>query len=130
MKEYREKEKLPEVINFGSCNVRILHVGFKSGFESTDWEMKILLKSCYPILHDSLARRDDYISVTKSTKFPLAFCSTRWLDDKPLADRLLEIWPNIVKTVKYWTSLPKSKQTKCKKLHDIFVLSFSKKISK
>ena len=75
--------------------------------------MKILLKSYYQILNDSPAGRDDYISITKSTKFPLAFCSTRWVEDKPVADRLLEIWPNM-KTVKYWTSLPKSKQPKCK----------------
>ena len=78
LKEYREREKLPEMINFGSCNLHILHGAFKSGFDSTDWEMKILLKSCYQILHDSPARRDDYISITKSTKFLLAFCRTRW----------------------------------------------------
>ena len=64
--------------------------------------------------NDSTAYRDDYISVTKSTKFPLAFYNTRRVEDKPVADRLLEIWPNIVKTVKYWTSLLKSKQPKCK----------------
>ena len=40
--------------------------------------------------------------------------STRWVEDKPIADRLLEIWPNTVKIVKYWTSLLKSKQPKCK----------------
>ena len=28
-------------------------------------------------------------------------------------DRLLEIWPHMVKVVNYWTSLPKSKQLKC-----------------
>ena len=53
MKEYRESEKLPEMINL-SCNLHILHEAFKSGFESMDWEMKILLISCYQILYDSL----------------------------------------------------------------------------
>ena len=28
------------MINFGSCNLHILHGAFKSGFESTDWELK------------------------------------------------------------------------------------------
>ena len=116
LKEYCEREKLPEMIKFGSCNLLIQHGAFKSGFESTDWEMKILLKSCYQILHGSPARRDDYISIARSTKFPLAFCSTRWVEDKPVADRDLEIWPNIVKTVKCCTSLPKSKQPKGKSL--------------
>ena len=36
MKEYREREKLLEMINFGSCNLHILHGAFKSRFESTD----------------------------------------------------------------------------------------------
>ena len=71
MKEYCEREKLAEMINFGSCNLHILHGAFKSGFKSTGWEMKILLKSCYQILHDSPAHRDDYISITKSTKLDL-----------------------------------------------------------
>ena len=54
-------------------------------------EIYILLKSGYQILHDSPARRDDYISITKSFKFPLAFCSTQWVEDKPVADKFLEI---------------------------------------
>ena len=54
-------------------------------------EIYILLKSGYQILHDSPARRDDYISITKSFKFPLAFYSTQWVEDKPVADKFLEI---------------------------------------
>ena len=48
-------------------------------------------KSCYQILHDSPASRDDYISITKSTKFSLAFCSMPWLENRPVTYRLLEI---------------------------------------
>ena len=70
MKEYCEREKLAEMINFGSCNLHILHGAFKSGFKSTGWEMKILLKSFIKsymiVLHT-----DDYISITKSTKLDL-----------------------------------------------------------
>ena len=28
LKKYREREKLPEMINFGSCNLHILHGAF------------------------------------------------------------------------------------------------------
>ena len=45
LKEYKKKEKLTEMINFGSCNLHILHEVFKSGFESSDWEMKIRLSN-------------------------------------------------------------------------------------
>ena len=87
LEDHREREELPKMINIGSCNLHIVHGAFKSGFESTDWEMKKVLKGCYQILHDSPARRVDYITITKSNKFPLAFCSTRWIEDRPVADR-------------------------------------------
>ena len=48
-------------------------------------------KPCYQILHDSPACRDNYISTTKSTKFPLAFCNMSWFENKPITYRLLEI---------------------------------------
>ena len=139
LEDHREREELPKMINIGSCNLHIVHGAFKSGFESTDWEMKKVLKGCYQILRDSPACRADYITITKSNKFPLAFCSTRWIEDRPVADRLLEIWPEIVKVVNYWNSLPKSKQPKCKtfitqveflQLLRISVASFSCEVSK
>ena len=55
----------------------------------------------------------DYISITNSTKLQFSFCSTRWIENKPLADRPLEIWPHMVKVVNYWASLPESKNLKC-----------------
>ena len=67
-----------------------------------------------------LLHHHDYISITKSTKFPLAFCSSLWLEDKPVTDRLLEIWLNVVKTVKYWISLPNSNQPKCQSFDTVW----------
>ena len=34
----------------------------------------------------------------------------RWVEDKVVAERLIEIWDNIVKIVKFWEGLPKSKR--------------------
>ena len=48
-----------------------------------------------------------------SDRFPFPFCRTKWIEYKPVADRLLEIQLHVVKVVNYWVSLPKSKQTKC-----------------
>ena len=33
----------------------------------------------------------------------------RWVEDKPVAERLVDLWPNVAKIVRYWESLPKSK---------------------
>lgn len=68
------------------------------------------MKGVFYLLHDSPARRDDFISVTGDTLFPLYFCETRWVEDKCAAERLLEIQANIVKLVDYYDSLPKYKQ--------------------
>ena len=40
------------------------------------------------------------------------FCATRWVDDEEVAKRAIELWPNIVKVVKHWQSLSKSKRPK------------------
>ena len=39
----------------------------------------------------------------------IRFCATRWVEDEQVAKRAIELWPNIVKVVKHWQSLSKSK---------------------
>lgn len=34
----------------------------------------------------------------------------RWVEDKKVADRLIEIWPHMERILRYWESLPKSKR--------------------
>ena len=41
------------------------------------------------------------------------FCF-RWVEDKPVAERLLELWSGIVKMVNHWAGLPKSKRPSSK----------------
>ena len=43
------------------------------------------------------------------------FCATRWVENKRVAEKLIEIWRNIEKIMKFWSHLPKSKQPKCKR---------------
>ena len=71
------------------------HGSFTTGIGESEWEMKSLMKASSNILFDSPARRDDYESVTRSLKFPLLFCAVRWIEDVAVADRLIEVWPNI-----------------------------------
>ena len=65
-------------------------------------------------LHESPARREDFESVTGINKYPLFFCSTRWVESKSVADHAIEIWPNICKLVEFWEMLPPSKRPKSK----------------
>ena len=53
-------------------------------------------RELYHCFNDSPARREDYLIANKgNTQFALQFCSTRWLEDVPVAKRAIKIWPNI-----------------------------------
>ena len=72
------EDDLSFLINIGSCNQHVINGGFEIGAKSTNWKLKKILKACFTILHNTPARRDDYISVTVSTTFPLFCCAARY----------------------------------------------------
>ena len=44
----------------------------------------------------------------------------RWVEDKPVADRLVGLWPNVAKIVRYWESLlGKSKRPSSKSYSNV-----------
>ena len=96
--------ELPKRIDIGSCPLHTIHGAFKTGVESTDWEIKKPFKGCFTLLHDSPARRSDYTSIAGSTVFLLSFCATRWVEGKKVVERLISVCPSIVKTVNLWES--------------------------
>ena len=49
-----------ELINIGSCGLHKIHSVFKTGAESTSWNIRKRLHGSYQILHDSPARRDGF----------------------------------------------------------------------
>ena len=60
--------------------------------EYKDW---LLLKSLHSHLHETPARREDYTKMTGSQVFSLQFCGHRWLEDKRVAERAVEMWPSL-----------------------------------
>ena len=69
-----------------------------SGTDTLNEMMMMMMKGAFQVFHDSPAKRADYLIVTGSDLFPLFFCATRWVEDKKVSDRLLEIWPHISRT--------------------------------
>ena len=55
------------------------------------------MKASYNLFYSSPARRADYATVNKCENFPYAFCSTRWVEDQNVAERLCLIWANMKK---------------------------------
>ena len=117
--KHREELEIEEkMIDIGTCELHVVHGAFKCGIERTDWNIKETLKGSHQLLHDTPARRVDYVSVTQSSEYPLFFCATRWEEDKKVSDRLLRIWPNI-KIINFWKSLPKRKQLSSKSFENV-----------
>ena len=72
-----------------------------------------------------IQRRQFFISILNFSVLNL-FC--RWVADQTVAERLIDIWPNIKKVDDFWQKLLKSKQPKSKSyvnLHDAVIDLFT-----
>ena len=112
--EDREKQDadLPKLLNIGSCGLHIVHEAFCTGCQATEWKIEQVLRALWYLFHDSPARRDDFKEVTGTTVFTCKFCATRWIEDSRVAERALEIWPNIEKYIKHLLKEPRASNQK------------------
>lgn len=108
----RAAGNLPRTINIGSCSLHILHGAFQTGFTNVEWLISVILRAMFKLFDESPARRDIYLNQGSSELFPLKFSATRWIEDKPVAERALEVWSSVTATIKHWKSLCKSSQPK------------------
>ena len=69
---HRENE-LPQILEIGSCGLHVIHGAFQTGVKATGWELDGVLKAMWKLFSDSPARRDLYISLSRSVNFPLMF---------------------------------------------------------
>ena len=84
-------------LEVGSCGLHIVHGAFQAGAAASGWGINDLLTSLYYLFKDCPARREDYVSVTNVSNFPMKFCPHRWVENGPVAERALQLW-NAVKT--------------------------------
>ena len=47
------------------------------------------------LFSDAPAKKEDFMKISESKKFPLQFCATRWLEDIAVAERAIFIWPDV-----------------------------------
>ena len=97
----REKEDadLPKLLNVGSCGLHVVHTAFCTGMPG--YRLKNRRTP-----HDILVSVPWFTSKKRwlhnsegSTVFPLKFCATQWVEDDRVAERALEIWPNVEKYI-------------------------------
>ncbi|ROJ62551.1 hypothetical protein DPX16_21537 [Anabarilius grahami] len=82
-----------QLVSVGSCGLHTLHNAFKAGFSM--WQVEKLLRAMHILFNNVPARREDYVTVTNSSVFPLSFCGHRWLENLPVVERALEVWPSL-----------------------------------
>ena len=74
----------------------------------TSWGIDIVLKALHKLFSESPAKREDFIKLTGTETFPLPFCGHRWLENKQVAERTLEIWPHITTYIREILKKPKN----------------------
>ena len=54
-------------------------------------KIKETLKGGFQLLHNFSTRCEDYESVSGLTKYPLYYCATCWVENKLVAERMIEV---------------------------------------
>ena len=67
------------------------------------------MRALWYLLNDFQARREDFTAVIGSPVFPLKFCATRWVEDEKVAQRTIEICPNIERYIAHVLKETKNK---------------------
>ena len=71
--EKLESKDLRKTLNIGSCSQHSVHGALKMGMKIVNWNVQKILKLMFWILHDSPARKDDYMREGQTTVFPLRY---------------------------------------------------------
>ena len=94
-KQLQTKIKLDfgcQMLDIGSCGLHVVNGAFKHGSEASSWDVPSLLRSVHSLFNEMPARREDYTRVTDSDQFGLNYCATRWLENMPVAESVVQMW--------------------------------------
>ena len=105
---WSSQDQYPDFLNTGSCSLHVVHGAFHSGMLKTSWGIDSVLKALHNLFSESPAKIEDFIKLTGTETFPLPFCGHRWLENKKVAERALEIWPHITTYIRETLKKPKS----------------------
>jgi len=92
---YSGDNNMPQMLSIGSCGLHTMHCAFKAAVQCTQWKIINFLRALYNLFKDVPARRATYIRHSKSNLLPLKFCSVRWLENAKVAQRAIDILPNV-----------------------------------
>ena len=64
--------------------------------------------------------------VQTCTLWKCIFQHFSWVEDQKVSERIVKIWPSIIKIMNHWMSLPPSKQPKCESYEAVKVRKLSR----
>lgn len=82
-----ESPNEPEILDTGTCSLHIVNGAYKTSHDEINRRLHNFLAALYYLFRKVPARRADYTHFTKSTLFPLKFCSVRWLENSKVMER-------------------------------------------
>ena len=107
------------MFDIGSCSLHQVHNAFRASSNETDWEIEHTLSSQHWLVKDAPRQGVKPLKHLLGGKLlPSKFCQHRWIENFPLMDRALEIWPHIKQYVDA-VKIGKVPIPKCKSFHTI-----------
>ena len=104
---------MPPLDCIGYCGLHVISGALQSGVKAAGWGTEKALMDMYKFLHKSPGRRADYFNISNGTNlFPMKFCSARWVENAPVAERAIEVWEYIVELIKFFLLKPPSQRPK------------------
>ena len=85
----QEQSIFRKLIDFGSCNLHIVHGSLKTELKRVVGNWKKNIERSILNLHDTPAQREDYVSITGLTKYALFFCAAQWVMSYILLGRII-----------------------------------------
>ena len=70
--------ELDPLVDVGTCGLHTVHGSLKTGVKAANWTVRNVLIAMHYFLHDSPARKENFISITESDIMPLPYCGHRW----------------------------------------------------
>ena len=112
VRKERMDNDLKGLLEVGTSGLHTVRHALKHGGKVSGWNIDKILSAIFKMINQSPSWRTDYERLSgESVVYPLQFCS-RWAENKIVAEREIEVWENMVKTVNHWMQLPKSSQPK------------------
>ena len=107
MGERNQNDYYQALIESGCCSPHVVHGALRSGVQKT--KLMVNSKPCTACLMGH-CRKEKITKILLDLKvFPLPFCGHRWIKDKQIAGRALDVWPDIDKYVNETLKKPQSK---------------------